>query len=356
MAVVGAIRVFGHINDGKREGFDVAVLNINSGPFHIIPMVHSSVGIAHEVPGRVISESFELPVGDAVFGNKVIGLAGAPIVDGDVVEAAAIPDHRVLEIAQRRAVSVRFGINTWAHDFVRAEDAILGFADQDLAGARHDFEVAIRAHHDAVVGRAPAGLVRNLNGSELGPGAVEGLGDKYIAGPGLADDDGIGAVRHDQGGYVVTFAGLVIRPEQAFFHVRPIQIVADGLDGNRATPTAVVALGSVPAAGKKMVFAIRPLDNLAVPIIILLDGGVFEAVLRVAWLHAGGAPSILGQVATLDRRGLEVINQGFGSGLCSRNCDGLGIGGGRRDRLAVADGGRDQAKDTESPAAQLGSV
>ena len=72
-----------------------------------------------------------------------------------------------------------------------------------------------------------------------------------------------------------------------------------------------MALGLFPAAGEHMVLAIRRLDDFPVPVIPLLHGDIFQAILGIARSHGRRAPDIRGQ-GTDDRRRQKIINEGLG--------------------------------------------
>src|SRR5277367_4645111 len=158
------------------------------------------------------------------------------------------------------------------------------------------------------------------------PWAIERAGDEDVAGPGFTDDDGVTAIGEDERGDIVSLALLIVWPAKAFIDVGPDEIVADGVDGLGAEP-GVVAEGLVPAAGEDVVLAVRAVDDLPIPVVPQLHGGVFEAVLLIARPDGGRTPCS-GREWGDDRRGLEVVDKGL-----------AGISGGLRG--ALSGGGTD---------------
>src|ERR1035437_7692946 len=138
------------------------------------------------------------------------------------------------------------------------------------------------------------------------------MGNKDIARSRLADDHGITLVRENQRRHIVPFAALIIRPGKTLVYVRPDGLVADRLHGGRAAPSAM-APALIPATGKHMIFAVRPLDDLPVPITPVFHGAVFEAVLRITWENIGSAPHVCRQLTT-NRCRQKVINPGLVGG------------------------------------------
>jgi hypothetical protein len=319
VAVVAVFVVFGDVDDGEGDGDDVSFFEQDAGALHLVPVVDGAVGVADEVFGGVVGEAAEGPVVDAVGGGEMEGFAVVPVIDEDVKEAAAEPDDGVFKILGLADGQLGDGgVDGWAFDGVGAEDA--GFADPDAAGAGDDFKGAVGADHDAEVGHAlflraeEAG--RELDAADVCPGAVERTGDEDIAGAGLADDDGIAAVGEDERGDVMAFAFLIAGPAEALVDIGAEEGVADGVDGLGAEP-GVVAEGLVPAAGKDVVFAVGAVDDLAIPVVPVLHGGVFEAVFLVARADGGCSPGGGGEGRD-DGRGEEIVDEGFG-----------GLGGGR---------------------------
>ena len=85
------------------------------------------------------------------------------------------------------------------------------------------------------------------------------------------------------------------------------------MDGDGSAPS-VVPFGLIPAAGEQMILAVFGLDDLAVPVAVLLHHGlVFEAVVRIARKHVGRAPNVLGE-RRLKRRGEKIIDKGLAGG------------------------------------------
>src|SRR5271168_3106455 len=158
------------------------------------------------------------------------------------------------------------------------------------------------------------------------PRAVERAGDEDVAGPGFTDDDGVTAIREDERGDVVALALLIVGPAKAFIDVGPDEIVADGVYGLGTEP-GVVAEGLVPAAGEDVVLAVRAVDDLPVPVVPQLHGGIFEAVLLIARADGGCAPGN-GREWGKDRCGLEVVDKGLAgrSGGLHRALSGSGTG------------------------------
>ena len=105
MREVAAILLLGNINDRESKRGHMAVFEEDAGPFHFVPMVDGSIRIAHTISRRIIGQSPQGPVPNAIGGGQVVGFAGAPTVDDDVVETAAEPDHRVFQIINRLAVN-----------------------------------------------------------------------------------------------------------------------------------------------------------------------------------------------------------------------------------------------------------
>src|SRR5665213_3370883 len=70
-----------------------------------------------------------------------------------------------------------------------------------------------------------------------------------------------------------------VRPDETLVNIRSKEIVADRIHGGRSAPSAV-AFGLVPTAGKHIIFAVGRFDDLPVPIIPFLRGGVRLAVCR----------------------------------------------------------------------------
>ena len=100
MAVVSLVLLLGQVKDSEGHGLHDPVLYIYAGPLDLIPPVHH-IGVL--VPqkihsGRVGHAVRQLPAVQAVLGNDVKGLSGAPLVDHAVVQAAAVPEHRVLHV------------------------------------------------------------------------------------------------------------------------------------------------------------------------------------------------------------------------------------------------------------------
>ena len=177
MAVVPFFRVLRNVNDRERDGGDVAVFDVNIRPLEFVPMVHGAVGVADEILRRVVGEAAEFPIVDPIDRGQVIRFALVPVIDDDVVKAAAEPDDRILERVQfhlRQARQIR--INAGPLHRVRPEDAAL--ADHDRTGARHDFKISIRPHHHADI-RHPAEICelarRDCDLAEMLPRAVERL-------------------------------------------------------------------------------------------------------------------------------------------------------------------------------------
>ena len=141
------------------------------------------------------------------------------------------------------------------------------------------------------------------------PRAVERAGDEDVAGPGFTDDDGVTAIGEDERGDVVALARQIVGPAKAFIDVGPDEIVADGVDGLGTEP-GVVAEGLVPAAGEDVVLAVRAVDDLPVPVVPQLHGGIFEAILLIARADGGRTPGN-GREWGKDRRGLEVVDEGL---------------------------------------------
>ena len=98
-----------------------------------------------------------------------------------------------------------------------------------------------------------------------------------------------------------------IRP--ALVDIRPGGAVADVMNGNRTKPSAV-ALALAPAACKHVVLAVGPLNDLAVLITPLPDGGVFQTVLRIPRENVGSTPGVRRRMA-LNRSRQKIIDESF---------------------------------------------
>ncbi len=328
MAVIALLVVLGHVDDREADRDDVAVLDDHAGAFELVPVVLHAVGIADEVGAGFVGKPLHLPAGDAVARDQVEGAAIAPMVDDDVVPAAAVPDHRILigvepELGQPRQVAV----DGFSHDLVRAEDP--GLADQDLPRSLDDLVAAVGARHDADVGAAPrlgrAGL-RDLGGlehrgegalvdddvAELGPGSVDRCGGVDVAVAGLADHHRVAAVVHPQRGDVVALAAHVLGPHQAAIGIGAVELVAGRLHRERSHPRRVPGRLR-PAAGEHPVLAVRALQDLPVPIVPALHRHVFEAVAGVARADRRGAPDGGRERRLHDRGRLEIGDERLGA-------------------------------------------
>ena len=73
------------------------------------------------------------------------------------------------------------------------------------------------------------------------------------------------------------------------------------MHGYRAAPSGM-ALGLSPAAGKHVILAIWPFDDLSIPIDVLCQGHVLEAVVLFARANRGGAPCVRLQLVVDGRR------------------------------------------------------
>ena len=141
------------------------------------------------------------------------------------------------------------------------------------------------------------------------PRAVERAGDEDIAGSGFTDDYGVTAIREDKGGDVVAFTLLIVGPAKTFIDVGSDETIADGVDGFGTEP-GVVAEGLVPATCEDVVLAVRAVDDLPIPVVPQLHGGVFEAALLIARAYGDRTPCS-GRERGDDRRGLEVVDKGL---------------------------------------------
>ena len=299
MAVVSLVLFFFDINYGQGHGSDMAVFDIDRGPFRLVPVVHGAVGITDNGLTGVVGHAAVGPVMDAIAGGEVIRFACGPGVDHDVVKAAGIPDARVFEVWDP------LGKNRVALRLVRPEDAFI--TEKDSAVAGDELEVAIGACHDRDVGGVPPWFAFDRNGAEVLPRAVERFGDIDLAGAGFADDNGVAAVGQGEGGDIVPPAAGVVWPAEALVHVGPKEGIGNSVDSNRAEPAAV-APGFIPTAGEHVVLAVGGFDDLAVPVAVFLDGGVFQAVLDVAREDVGRAPGVTKQLA-LRRSGEEIADE-----------------------------------------------
>src|SRR5438045_740218 len=71
-----------------------------------------------------------------------------------------------------------------------------------------------------------------------------------------------------------------------------------------------MAPGLVPTAGEHMVSPVGTLDDLPVPVAILLHADIFETILDVSRLDVFGTPRIAAELV-LDRSWQEIIDEGF---------------------------------------------
>lgn len=55
--IVSPLLIFGHIKNCEGKTSDMAILQKHAGTLDFIPMVHSSIGVANEVSGRIVSQS-----------------------------------------------------------------------------------------------------------------------------------------------------------------------------------------------------------------------------------------------------------------------------------------------------------
>jgi hypothetical protein len=79
------------------------------------------------------------------------------------------------------------------------------------------------------------------------------------------------------------------------------------VNSNRAEPAAV-ASGFIPTAGEHVVFAVGGFDDLAVPVAVVLDCGVFQPVLGIAREHIGRTPGVTNQLA-VRRSGEKIVDE-----------------------------------------------
>src|SRR5947209_15786469 len=94
----------------------------------------------------------------------------------------------------------------------------------------------------------------------------------------------------------MALASFVIRPAQPLVMVRSQRGSADRLHCFRGKP-AIMSRGLVPAAAKHPVIAVRPSEDLAVPIVPMLHGGVLKAVIGVTRPYRCHTPYFFGELA-----------------------------------------------------------
>jgi hypothetical protein len=141
----------------------------------------------------------------------------------------------------------------------------------------------------------------------------------------------------------VALALLIVRPAKAFIDVGSYETVADGVDGFRTEP-GIVTEGLVPAAREDVVFAVRAMDDLPVPVVPQLHGGIFEAVLLIVRADCGHSPGSSRQWGE-DRRWLKVVDKGLagGSGALRETVHGASTDSGCTEKNAD-NHGREQAQ------------
>src|SRR5215472_2323549 len=311
MSIVTLLFVLRDIDDGESHCNDVPVLQQNAGAFHLVPMVDATVGVADEVSAGIVGKAAECPVVDAVDGGEMESFPIVPVVHCDVEEAAAEPYSRIFEVLRFADAQLRNGgVDRRPLHRVGSEDT--GLTNPDAARAWDDLEGAVRTGHDADVGHPfmRAELIRyKCDLADVLPRAVERAGDENVAGPGFTDDDGITVIGENERGDVMSLALLIVRPAEAFIDIWPDEIIADGVDGLGAEPS-VVAEGLVPAAGEDVVPAVRPVDDLPVPVVPQSHGGILEAILLIALTDASLTPGSRRERGE-DRRRLEVVDEGL---------------------------------------------
>ena len=132
VAVVALLVIFGNVDDGECYCDDVPLLQQDTGTLHLVPVVYGAVGIADEVLGWVVGETTEYPMVDAVLGGEMEGFAIIPVIDENVVKAAAKPDCRIFQILRLTNCKLWDGcVNRGSFDGIGAENA--GLADPDAA-------------------------------------------------------------------------------------------------------------------------------------------------------------------------------------------------------------------------------
>jgi hypothetical protein len=66
MRHVSAILLFWNINDCQSDSHDMAVFNIHAGAFYFVPMVDGSIMVARKIGRRIVGQSPQRPVVDAI--------------------------------------------------------------------------------------------------------------------------------------------------------------------------------------------------------------------------------------------------------------------------------------------------
>jgi hypothetical protein len=66
MGIIRHVRVLIYVDDCETKGRDVAILEIHTGPFYLVPMVDGPIGVAYEIGGRIVRQSHVLPIIDTV--------------------------------------------------------------------------------------------------------------------------------------------------------------------------------------------------------------------------------------------------------------------------------------------------
>ena len=209
VAVVALLLVFGNVDDGECDCDDMSFLQQDTGTFHLVPVIDGAVAIADEVPGWVVGETTEYPMVDAVHRGEMEGFAVIPVIDENVIKAAAEPDCGIFQVLRLAHCKLRDGcVDRWSLDSIGAENA--GLADPDAAGTRDDLEGAVGTKHDAQVRHAlflsAEHARRKLDAADILPWAIERAGDEHVSGAGLTDDDSITAIGEHESGDVVAFA------------------------------------------------------------------------------------------------------------------------------------------------------
>ena len=208
MTVISLVLFLFDINYGQGHGNDMAVFDIDGGPFRLVPVVHGAVGVADNRLAGVVCRAAVGPIMEAVPGGEMIRFACGPGVDHDVVEAAGIPDARVFEVWDP------LGKNRVPLRFVRPEDAFV--AEEDSAVAGDELEVAIGARHDRDIRGVPLWVALDRDGAEVLPRAVERFGDIDLAGASFADNDGVAAIGQGEGSDIMPFAAPVSMHQKHF--------------------------------------------------------------------------------------------------------------------------------------------
>jgi hypothetical protein len=75
----------------------MAVFDQNAGTLQFIPMVYHSVGVPDEIGARFIGKPLKFPARNSIAGDEMVRAPIAPVVDHNVIPAAAEPDHWVFQ-------------------------------------------------------------------------------------------------------------------------------------------------------------------------------------------------------------------------------------------------------------------